>query len=63
MSILAAIRCEENKVKKQLAKLRHHLSDLQSAAKVPGRPASRDSTSTKNGVLSAAGTFGKPLRI
>jgi hypothetical protein len=34
MSILAAIRREEKKVKKQLAKLQHDLIGLQSAAKV-----------------------------
>ena len=34
MSILAAIRREEKKVKKQLAKLQHDLIGLQSAAQV-----------------------------
>ena len=55
MSILAAIRREEKKVKKQLAKLQHDLSGLQSAAKALGKSASRDLTSAKKRVLSAAG--------
>jgi hypothetical protein len=55
MSILAAIRHEEKKVKKQLAKLQNHLIDLQSAAKVLGKSAKREVVSTKKRVLSAAG--------
>ena len=55
MSILAAIRREEKKVKKQLAKLQHDLSGLQSAAKALGKSASRDLTRAKKRVLSAAG--------
>jgi len=55
MSILAAIRREEKKVKKQLAKLQNHLIGLQSAAKALGKSANRDLTSTKKRVLSAAG--------
>jgi hypothetical protein len=54
MTILAAIRREEKKVKKQLAKLQHDLSGLQSAAKALGKSASRDLTSAKKRVLSAA---------
>ena len=54
MSILAAIRREEKKVKKQLAKLQDDLIRLQSAAKALGRSASRDLTSAKKRVLSAA---------
>jgi hypothetical protein len=54
MTILAAIRREEKKVKMQLAKLQHDLSGLQSAAKVLGRSAGRDLTSAKKRVLSAA---------
>jgi hypothetical protein len=42
MSILAAIRREEKKVKKQLAKLQHQLSDLEVAAKVLGDSANRE---------------------
>jgi len=55
MSILAAIRREEKKVKKQLGKLQHDLSGLQSAAKALGKSASRDLASVKKHVLSAAG--------
>jgi hypothetical protein len=55
MTILAAIRREETKVKKQLAKLQHELSGLQSAAGVLGKSASRGLTGAKKRVLSAAG--------
>jgi hypothetical protein len=55
MSILAAIRGEEKRVKKQLAKLRNDLIGLRSAAKVLGKSAKRDVVSTKKRVLSAAG--------
>ena len=55
MSILAAIRREEKKVKKQLSKLQNDLIGLQSAAKALGKTASRDMTRTKKRVLSAKG--------
>jgi hypothetical protein len=55
MSILAAIRREEKKVKKQLAKLHHDLIGLQLAAKVLGKSASRDISRAKKRVLSAKG--------
>ncbi len=55
MSILAAIRREEKKVEKQLAKLRDDLSGLRAAAMALGKPASRDVLSAKKRVLSAAG--------
>ena len=55
MSILAAIRREEKKVKKQLAKLQHDLAGLQSAAKSLGKTAGRDITDAKKRVLSAKG--------
>jgi hypothetical protein len=55
MSILAAIRREEKKVKKQLAKLQHDLISLQSAAKVLGKTASRGISRAKKRVLSAKG--------
>ena len=55
MSILAAIRREEKRVKKQLAKLQNHLIGLQSAAKALGRSTNRDLVSAKKSVLSAAG--------
>ena len=54
MSILSAIRREEKKVKKQLAKLQHDLAGLQSAAKALGKTASKDFTRAKKRVLSAA---------
>jgi hypothetical protein len=54
MSILAAIRREEKKVKKQLAKLQHDLGGLQAAAKALSKSVSRDVTSAKKRVLSAA---------
>jgi hypothetical protein len=55
MSILAAIRREEKKVKKQLVKLQGDLHGLQSAAKALGNSASRDLSKVKKRVLSAAG--------
>ncbi|HXO44687.1 MAG TPA: hypothetical protein VN846_04405 [Candidatus Cybelea sp.] len=55
MSILAAIRREEKKVKKQLTKLQGDLNGLQSAAKALGKSAGRDLNSAKKRVLSAAG--------
>jgi hypothetical protein len=55
MSILAAIRREEKKVKKQLAKLQQDLAGLQSAGKALGMTASRDITRAKKHVLSAKG--------
>jgi geranylgeranyl pyrophosphate synthase len=55
MSILAAIRREEKKVKKQLGKLQHDLIGLHSAAKVLGKTAGRDIARAKKRVLSAKG--------
>jgi hypothetical protein len=55
MSILAAIRREEKKVRKQLAKLQHDLIGLQSAANALGKSAKRDLKVVKKRVLSAAG--------
>jgi hypothetical protein len=54
MSILAAIRREEKKVKKQLAKLQGDLNGLRSAARALGASANRDLASVKKHVLSAA---------
>jgi hypothetical protein len=54
MSILAVIRREEKKVKKQLAKLPGDLNRLRSAAKAMGATANRELTSAKKNVLSAA---------
>jgi hypothetical protein len=59
MSILAAIRREEKKVKKKLAKLQHHLSGLEAAAEALGnstnRQVNRELKGVKRRVLSAAG--------
>jgi hypothetical protein len=55
MGILAAIRREEKKVKKQLAKLQHQLSGLHGAAKALGQSAEREVTGVKKRVLSATG--------
>lgn len=55
MSILAAIRREEKKVKKQMAKLQQNLIGLQSAAKALSKSANREVISVKKRVLSAAG--------
>ena len=55
MTILAAIRREEKKLKKQLVKLQDELSGLQSAAVALGKSASRDLTVVKKRILSAAG--------
>jgi hypothetical protein len=55
MSILAAIRREEKKAKKQLDRLTHELTGLQSAAKALSKTASRDISTAKKRVLSAAG--------
>lgn len=55
MSILAAIRREEKKVRKQLAKLQQDLIGLQSAANALGKSAKRDLKVVKKRVLSAAG--------
>ena len=59
MSILAAIRREEKKIKKQLVKLQNQLNGLVSAAEALGnstnRQVSREVKDAKKRVLSAAG--------
>jgi hypothetical protein len=55
MSLLAAIRREQKKVKKNLAKLQHQLSGLEAAAKALGDSTSKEIKSVKKHVLSAAG--------
>jgi hypothetical protein len=55
LTILAAIRREEKKVKKQLAKLQGELSGLQSAATALGKSAKSEFATAKKRVLSAAG--------
>ena len=54
MRILAAIRREQKKVRKQLSKLQGDLIGLESAAKALGRSTSRDLTKVKKRVLSVA---------
>jgi hypothetical protein len=59
MNILAAIKREENKVRKQLAKLQNQLNGLASAAEALGnstnRQVNRELKVVKKRVLSAAG--------
>jgi len=59
MNILAAIKREENKVRKQLAKLQNQLNGLASAAEALGnstsRQVDRELKVVKKRVLSAAG--------
>jgi prophage DNA circulation protein len=55
MHILAAIRRERKKVRKQLAKLQGQLNGLESAAEVLGNSANRQLNGVKKHVLSAAG--------
>ena len=59
MSILAAIRREQKKVKKKLAKLQHQLSGLEAAAEALGnstsRQVNRELKGVKKRVMSAAG--------
>jgi len=54
MNILAAIKREERKLEGQLGKLQRQLGGVRAAAKALGSSASRDLTSVKKRVLSAA---------
>jgi hypothetical protein len=54
MDILAAIKREEKKLKKQLGKLQHQLTGIRAAAKALGDSTSREVTTVKKRVLSAA---------
>jgi hypothetical protein len=54
MSILAAIKREEKKVKKELGKLQHELNGLQAAAKALGDSTIHELTGVKKRVMSAA---------
>ena len=54
MSILAAIRREQKKVKKKLAKLQHQLGGLEAAAKALGDSTNKELKSVKKHVMSAA---------
>ena len=54
MDILAAIKREERKLEKQLAKLQQQLNGVRAAAKALGDSTRREATRVKKRVLSAA---------
>jgi hypothetical protein len=54
MDILAAIKREERKLEKQLGKLQHQLAGIRAAAKALGDSTSREVTTVKKRVMSAA---------
>jgi hypothetical protein len=54
MDILAAIKREEKKLEKQLGKLQHQLTGIRAAAKALGDSTSREVTTVKKRVMSAA---------
>lgn len=54
MNVLSAIRREERKVEKQVAKLQGRLERLRSAAKALGNSAGKETTRVKKRVMSAA---------
>jgi len=54
MSVLAAIKREKKKIKKQLAKLQNQLSGLEAAAKALGDSTRKEVKGVKKRVLSAA---------
>jgi hypothetical protein len=54
MDILAAIKREERKLEKQLGKLQHQLTGIRAAAKALGDSTSREVTTIKKRVMSAA---------
>jgi hypothetical protein len=55
MDLLAAIRREERKLEKELAKLHGKLGSVRAAAKALGNSAVRETKQVKQRVLSAAG--------
>jgi len=55
MNILAAIKREQRKLEKQVSKLQHQLDGMRAAAKALGTSASKEVTTVKKRVLSAAG--------
>ena len=55
MDLLTAIRREERKLEKELAKLRGKLSGVRTAAKALGNSAVRETKQVKRRILSAAG--------
>ena len=54
MDLLAAIKREERKLKKELGKLQDQLNGVRAAAKALGSKASREVTQVKKRVMSAA---------
>jgi hypothetical protein len=54
MDILAAIKREEKKLEKQLGKLQHQLNGVRAAAKALGDSTTREVTTVKKRVMSAA---------
>jgi hypothetical protein len=54
MDILAAIKREERKLEKQLGKLQQQLTGIRAAAKALGDSTSREVTTVKKRVMSAA---------
>jgi hypothetical protein len=54
MNILSAIRREQKKVRKNLAKLQHELSGLEAAAQALGNSTNREIKGVKKHVMSAA---------
>jgi hypothetical protein len=54
MSLLAAIRREEQKLEKELGKLQHQLNGVKAAAKALGHSAGDGLSSAKKRVMSAA---------
>jgi len=54
MNIHAAIKLEERRLEKQLAKIQHQLSSVRNAAKALGRSAEKNVTRATKRVLSAA---------
>ena len=55
MDILAAIKREEEKLEKQMSKLKHQLNGVRSAAQALGHSAAVEVKGAKKRVLSAAG--------
>jgi hypothetical protein len=53
MDLLAAIKCEERKLEKELSKLQNKLSGVRAAAKALGSKAGREITEVKKRVMSA----------
>lgn len=55
MNILAAVRCEERKLEKELGTLNHKLDGVRAAERALGPSANRGMTTVKKRVLSEAG--------